>query len=168
MTIDTAIREAIKYETRIRDLYAEASNVSRQEEARALFQLLEKEEASHLQYLEFKLGEWKEKGIVTLTTLASALPNAAKIEEAVAKAKTDLKSHDQGGEENALERALKAEEETSAFYRSLVSSLSGKEAALFARFVEIEEGHTLIVRAELDLATRTGHWFDVRVFDLED
>ena len=35
-------------------------------------------------------------------------------------------------------------------------------------FVEIEDGHTSIVRAQLDLVSRTGYWFDVREFDLED
>jgi len=38
---------------------------------------------------------------------------------------------------------------------------------MFSRFVEIEEDHLAIVRAEIDYLTKTGYWFDIKEFDME-
>jgi peptide deformylase len=38
---------------------------------------------------------------------------------------------------------------------------------MFARFLEIEEGHARIVQAEIDTLTGMGFWFDVQEFRLE-
>ena len=37
----------------------------------------------------------------------------------------------------------------------------------FGRFLEIEQGHQAIVRAEIDALTGMGFWFDFQEFDLE-
>lgn len=168
MTVEAALREAERYETRIRELYAEAARSTTEAEAQAFYKLMEKDEDSHVRYLADKLEEWKATGIVTFAGLASALPDPGIVEKAAEQAGASLKGRSLGGETEALARALKAEEETTAFYKKLVSQVEGVAATLFSRFLEIEEGHTRIVRAELDLRSRTGHWFDVREFDLED
>jgi rubrerythrin len=168
MTVERALRESLRYEHSIRDLYTEAARGATEDAARNFYRLLGKDEQSHVDYLEHKLTQWKEKGIVTHEGLLSGLPDAEKVEAAVRRAGLPLGGRDLGGHVEALSRALKAEEETSSFYRSLVAGVEGEASPLFARFLEIEEGHTRIVRAELDLATRTGHWFDMKEFDLED
>ena len=60
------------------------------------------------------------------------------------------------------------ENETTAFYRKMVAELPEEGKALYRRFVEIEEGHGLIVQAEIDALTQTGFWFEFRSTDLED
>jgi rubrerythrin len=62
---------------------------------------------------------------------------------------------------------LLAEQETSAFYRQMVSELAEERRRLFARFLEIEEGHVAIVEAELDAVSGSGFWFGMKEFDLE-
>jgi rubrerythrin len=163
-----AIRAAIGYEERIRDLYAEAARDAADASAKALFAALGADEGSHAEYLKSRLAVLARTGGVDLPPLGSALPDPKRIEASIGRAATETVGEALGGEFGALERALRAEEETSAFYRDMVARLPEDARALFARFLEIEEGHTRIVRAELDLVSRTGHWFDVREFDLDD
>jgi len=66
-----------------------------------------------------------------------------------------------------LRKALAAERETSAFYRTMVGEVAEEQRQLFARFLEIEEGHVAIVEAELDAVTGSGFWFGIKEFDLE-
>ena len=66
-----------------------------------------------------------------------------------------------------LKKALDVELETSNFYKKMVKELPAEGQELFARFVEIEEGHLAIVQAELDYASGTGFWFDFMEFNLE-
>jgi hypothetical protein len=49
----------------------------------------------------------------------------------------------------------------------MVGELSGERQRLFARFLEIEEGHVAIVQAEIDAVSGSGFWFDMKEFDLE-
>lgn len=163
-----AIRAAIGYEERIRELYAEAARDAADANAKALFAALGADEASHADYLKARLASWEASGKLELPPLGSKLPDPKRIEASIARAATEGAGDRLGGESGALARALRAEEETSAFYRDMVARLPAASKPLFARFLEIEDGHTRIVRAELDLVSCTGHWFDVREFDLED
>ena len=163
-----AIRAAIGYEERIRDFYAEAAREAKGDAARALYSALGEDEASHAAYLKARLAVLERTGGIDLPPLDSALPDPKHIEASIGRAAAGTAGEALGGEVGALERALRAEEETSAFYRDMVARLPEPSRPLFARFLEIEDGHTRIVRAELDQVSRTGHWFDVREFDLED
>ena len=49
----------------------------------------------------------------------------------------------------------------------MVSELPEEGQNLFARFLEIEDGHAAIVQAEMDSVNQRGFWFDVKEFDLE-
>jgi len=49
----------------------------------------------------------------------------------------------------------------------MVAELPAEGQALFARFVEVEKGHTTIVQAEIDYVLGNGFWFDVMEFSLE-
>ena len=66
-----------------------------------------------------------------------------------------------------LKDALKLEEEVSEHYRNLVNAVEGDGQAMFRRFLEIEDGHTAIVRAEIDALEGNGFWFDIGEFSLE-
>ena len=57
--------------------------------------------------------------------------------------------------------------QTSNFYREMVSKLPAEHQPMFQRFMEIEEGHEAIVKAEIDNARGLGFWFDFQEFDLE-
>ncbi len=172
MNVEKALRDALEYEKRIRDIYREAAEASREDEARALYGFLGKDEESHVEFLRAALERWKREGRLDSPPTASGLPSSSWLEKASRRAASPLRDardgQDQGGERNALERALAAEEETTAFYRKLAASLGEEAGRLFGRFLEIEEGHTRIVRAQLDLVSRTGYWFDVREFGQED
>ncbi len=172
MNLEEAFAGALKYETKVRDIYRDAAAGTREPEARALYEVLGRDEQSHVDYLNHIRERWRKDGSLDSRGPETALPTRDRLEAAMSRAAASLSASssgsDEGGERAALTRALAAEEETSAFYRSLVSTLPEEARGIFRRFVEIEDGHTSIVRAQLDLVSRTGYWFDVREFDLED
>ncbi len=165
MTIYEALDKALVYETRIRDLYAQAAADATLPEAKAFFDFLAVDEDRHVSYIERARLDAKNGTIPDASTIETALPTD--IPAAIEKAKAAFHTKVDGGKLTALENALRAEEETSAFYRKLVFEFSGDEGKAFKRLLEIEDGHTAIVRAELDAVTRSGFWFDVREFDME-
>ncbi len=48
-----------------------------------------------------------------------------------------------------------------------MDTLPAEYRGLFARFLEIEQAHLLIVQAEIDAIAGHGSWFDVMEFRLE-
>ncbi|HSV56852.1 MAG TPA: ferritin family protein [Magnetospirillaceae bacterium] len=172
MDIEEAFRSSITYETRVRNLYLEAAAGTREAEARALYEILGRDEESHIDYLRQALERWMREGRIEPSGPATTLPLGDRLEAALLRASTPLAAAaagaDEGGERAALSKALTAEIETSAYYRFLADSLPPEAQGVFRRFAEIEDGHATIVRAQLDLVSRTGYWFDVREFDLED
>lgn len=168
MTIEEAFGEALKYETAIRDQYIEAAGGAIIAEARALYETLARDEGYHVAYLEQQRAAWKRSGKADDAEPQRALPLAGDVSAAIARTRSSFSAIPEGGQAGALQNALHAEESTSAFYRSLAGQFPPDIAAVFSRLLEIEDGHTAIVRAELDLVSGTGHWFDVRVFDMEE
>ena len=57
---------------------------------------------------------------------------------------------------------------TSRFYKELTDTLPAESAAMFARFMQIEDDHIALVQAELDYLSHTGYWFGTKEFDMED
>jgi len=168
VTVEQAIKTAIEYENKVRDHYVTAVARAEHPAGRSLFQLMAEEEQHHVDYLEHKLREWSEKGRVTAEGLSTALPSPEVIEEGIAKLGGAGTEKASGAEIDFLERALAVEAETSAFYQRMVAELPAEARGLFARFLEIEEGHLAIVQAQIDHVSGTGYWFDVREFDLEE
>jgi bacterioferritin (cytochrome b1) len=167
MTLEQAIKTAIEYETRVRDAYLDSIDNIADETGQRVFEVLGKEEQEHINYLESRLAEWKKTGKVSPSKLKSVVPDREIIEEGVKKLGEHLSEREYGTEREMLKKALAMEQETSDFYRKMVDELrEGKE--LFARFLEIEEGHQAIVQAELDYLTRSGTFFDFQEFNLED
>jgi len=170
ISIEEAIKMAIEYETKVRNVYHEAEKGTKDSVGKRIFTTLAKEEQDHLDYLEHKLEEWRKTKKVTSEQLKSAIPSKDIIEQGVDKLRKKVKTHDSerhhGGELRMLRNALEVERETSEFYKRMVNELPKEGQRLFERFVEIEEGHLAIVQAEIDYVSGPGYWFDFREFDL--
>jgi rubrerythrin len=107
-------------------------------------------------------------GKVVPAKLDTVVPPREVITAGVSKLTKKAASAGRDSDLQVLQKALEVEHETSAFYRKMVAELPGEGKALYRRFVEIEEGHGLIVQAEIDALTQTGFWFEFRSTDLED
>lgn len=167
MTVEEAIKMSLEYENGVRDVYADAVERAEADAARRFFKLMADEEQHHIDYLEAKLEEWRGTGQVTPEGLETAVPQSGEIQKSVAALEGKVGENVGRIEMQYLEKAHAVERETGGFYHRMVDELPDEAKPLFARFVEIEDGHLDIVQAQLDMANGTGYWFDVREFDLE-
>lgn len=163
MTLEEAIKIALEFEHEVTFTYEEALEKTTDPVGKRIFGLLAKEEEQHVAYLENCLERWRQTGKMTEERLESALPPKCTIEYALSALKATVQDEESANplEMELLERAVKAEETTSNFYKRLVSELDEESREFFARFVEIEDGHLTIVRAELDALSGSGCWFDI-------
>ena len=166
-TLEEAITNAIAYETRIRDLYRSAVQGTADPKGRQVFQALADDEQRHIGYLEAKRTQWYEEGRITVESLTSLIPSPEWLAAHLEDLKQAMSREDRTDEKRMLSKALQVEVETSAFYRQLVEKMEGDARAMFARFLEIEDGHIAAVQAELDYISHTGFWFDFQEFDME-
>lgn len=170
MKLDEAITTAIDYEGKVHKTYLEAMEKATDEIGKRVFKTLCDEEKGHLIYLRKRLDEWKKDGKINPENLGTAIPTRDAIAEGVAKLKEKVETKqgaDYGTELEMLRRALAVEIEASNFYKDMVGKMDGDGQKMFARFVEIEEGHQAIVQAEIDSVSGMGFWFDSREFSLE-
>ncbi len=168
MTIEEALVSALEFENRVREHYDRAAAQAPEGEASDFFRLMAREEEGHVAYLEDKLARCRAGEALGPADLSTVVPRA----EWVAEGLRRLESVEREGERpygvEHLETALRLEQEASEHYRRLVATVEDTEAkALFRRFLEIEDGHTAVVQAQLDYATGTGHFFGVREFTLD-
>jgi rubrerythrin len=168
-TMEEAIKNAIEYETKVRKVYEQAEAQAEDSLGKRVLKVLADEEQRHLDYLEHKLKEWRDTGVVTVERLETVIPSKEVIEREVGKLreKMQAKTRQADAELRMLNKALKVEIETSEFYKRMVRELPEEGQKFFERFVEIEEGHRAIVQAEIDYLTGSGFYFDFREFDLE-
>ncbi len=167
MKIEEAIKVAISYEEKIRDLYAAAFENIHDQVGRNLLQALKDDEQHHVDYLKSRLDLWQQTGKLMIEELRSKIPSPESINREVNKLKDMMPKEDRGDEKQILSRALQVEVETSKFYQEMVGTLADEGRQLFKPFLAIEEGHIAIVQAELDYLSHTGYWFDFQEFDLE-
>jgi rubrerythrin len=169
MNLGEAIKTAIKYETKVSETYGDAKDQATDPIGRKVFGVLANEEDGHIKYLQDRLDEWQETGKLSTVELETAIPSQQMISKGVKKLEEKLgkKTVASGVEVELLQRALKLEQETSKFYKEMVSELEDEGQKLFKRFVEIESGHLAIVQAEIDNVTGLGFWFDFQEFQLE-
>lgn len=167
MTLEEAIKTALVYENKIRDIYRECVETVADPAGEKIFQQLADDEQRHVDYLEHKLEQWRSSGRVTAEKLESTIPPADLIRRQAAKAESHLMGDPRGLKQQMLSKALKAEIETSDFYRKMVEQLPGEGRTLFSRFLEIENNHIEAVQFELDHVGRTGYWFGFEEFDME-
>lgn len=165
--VEQAIVTAIAFETRVRDTYREAMDASSDETGKRVFGLLAKEEQGHLDYLNSRLEQWRKTGVVTAEALETRVPPVDVIEQGAKKLRSHLAGEDRGAEVKMLQKAEEVERATSEFYREMVNTLEDEAQRMFARFLEIEEGHLAIVRAEIDALSGSGYFFDLGEFNLE-
>ncbi len=167
MTIEQALKTGIEYEMRVRKVYSEAAKKFASPVARKIFGVLADEEDRHVEYLESRLDEWQRQGHVTAAKLDTAIPAKSAIESSVRRLQRRMEQQDYSAELEMLKKALHLEAEATAFFKRMVAELQADERRLFARFVEIEEGHEAIVQAEIDALNGLGYWFDYQEFNLE-
>ena len=167
MTLEEAIVTALEHENRVRDHYAEAARGTRTPKSKKFFEVLAHEEQGHVEYLQAKLLEWRSEGIIREEVLVSAVPSAEWISRGVGAAMGRAKGAASEDDAQRLHTALRLEEEVSEYYRGLVGTIGPDGEPMFRRFLEIEDGHTAIVRAEIDVLQQTGYFFDFQEFTQE-
>ena len=72
LKLDEAIRIALEYETRVRDMYLEAVEKATEDTGKRIFKTLADEEQGHLDYLNRRFEEWKATGHVQEEPVAPA------------------------------------------------------------------------------------------------
>ena len=167
MTIEEAIKTAIEYEIRIRDIYLEAVASIDDEVGQRIFETLRNDEQQHTDYLEHKLEQFQKTGIIEPEKLSSAVPDQKNINREADKVKSLAAKDFLGIKSQMLSKALKMEIETSDFYQKMVNELPVDARPMFERFLEIENNHIQAVQFELDYMSKTGYWFDFKEFDME-
>jgi rubrerythrin len=168
MKLQDAIAVAIDFEKKVRDHYLKGAKEIPEPQGRKVFATLGKEEQGHVEYLEHCLSQWKKTGQVPNVPLKTILPRGSKwIEGERKKLAGQAKRAPSKTELDALKVALQHEKDADTFYHKLVSELPSAEQGLFAKFLEIEDGHLAIVQAQLDSVQGMGFWFDVAEFRLE-
>ena len=169
MTVEEAIVTALQYENKVRDHYTWAASGSSDPKGKLFFEVLAREEQGHVDYLESRLKQWREEGVLAADPLQTVIPSPQFLADGIARLKASKETKDYGDDFKRLFAALQLEEEVSVFYKGLVDSLGHPEAtAMFQRFLEIEDGHTAIVQAEVDVLTKTGYFYDFQEFNLEE
>ena len=167
MTLEEAIKTAIEYEIRIRDIYLEATAAVDDEVGKRIFETLGNDEQHHIDYLQHKLEQFQKTGAIEPEKLSSAVPDQESINREADKVKSLAAKDFLGIKSQMLSKALKMEIETSDFYQKMVNELPAEGRALFERFLEIENNHIQAVQFELDHLSKTGYCFDFKEFDME-
>src|SRR3989339_74851 len=123
MTIEEAIKTAITYEKKVESTYGVAVKESHDPIGQRVFSVLAKEEKSHVAYLESQLKCLKESGKLHHEKLATAIPSQKKIAEGFKKLQATMKEPKELSslELGLLQKALGVEQETSSFYKRMVS-----------------------------------------------
>jgi rubrerythrin len=166
--LDEAIQTALEFEKKVYKVYSDAMDEINDPVGKKVFKQLSLEEAQHVTYLQQRLNEWREEGRIDIKDISTVVPDKQRITEGRERIDRSVQGRKPATTEiDYLKSAFEVEKETSGFYRQMVSELSGEGQALFARFLEIEEGHVAIVQAELDSLQGMGFWFDMQEFNLE-
>jgi len=174
MELQEALGGALGLEYKVRDHYAQCARQTKDPHGKKVFATMAREEQGHVDYLESRLAEWKATGAVQEQELPTLLPTPAWLEGVAAKiaASAQVPSGSPGNpklpELEFLKEALALERSASAFYQSLVAYMEPEHRPLFARFLDIEDGHVILVQAEIDALVGHGHWFDFMEFNLEN
>lgn len=167
MTLEEAIRTAISYEMKIRDLYGDSTEKVSDPVGRKFLKALRDDEHHHVEYLESRLKGLQDTGLFQYDELMTRIPFNEMVPCEAEKLKKRMPEEDLGDEKQILSRALQVEIETSNFYKRMVKEFPKTGQKMFARFVEIEDAHTNAVQAELDYLSKSGYWFDFKEFDME-
>lgn len=172
MTLEEAIRTAIEYEVKVRDVYLDAVNNISDVSGKHVVEQLAAEEQGHVDYLTSRLQEWKQNGTVDVQAIPRKVAGPEQMRQEVEKLRASISKDaglvaDKESDIRMLERAVEVEQETSDFYQRMVEELSPEHREMFQHFLDIERGHLAIVEAELDSVGQSGFWFGIPEFDVE-
>ncbi len=167
MSLEQAVKTAISLEEKIRDLYVKSHEECTDETGKRFFAMLRDDEQYHMDYLSDRLDELQKGGQMQHPDLKSLVPSAEEIDACLSEAEKHMAVDDRGVIQQMLSNALRVEVRTSEFYEKMVSESEGEIRGMFARFLEIENGHIAAVQAELDFVMSTGYWFGIKEFDME-
>ena len=169
LSVREALEIAIEFERKVRDCYARGAQTIKDTAGSKVFTVLAREEQSHVDYLEKHLAEWSATGALAPTKLTSILPTPEWVRAAEAKHRgtAGMRRIAEQNELELLKTAVQLEQDAATFYHDLVRRLPPTYRALFEQFLTIEDGHLIIVQAELDAVEGWGYWFDVQEFALE-
>ena len=167
MLIERAIKTAIEYEEKVRDVYQRAAKTSTDRVGRRVFQMLADDEANHVLFLQHQLGMWLSDKKITPEELKIAIPDPREMTATEHKLEAALAPSARREELALLEKAREVELETSSFYERMVKELPDEGKALFQRFLAVEENHLNVVQYEIDSLTGNGFWMGWQEFDME-
>lgn len=167
MNIETALKTAMEMELKIRDIYAQAFEKCSDAAGRRFFAMMRDDEQYHHDYLGNRLREWGQSGAIQYQEIKMNIPTPQQLETCIQDVQNAMAVEARGMIQQMLSNALKTEVLTSEFYEKMVSESDGPSKHMFARFLEIENGHIAAVQAELDYVMSTGYWFDFKEFDME-
>ncbi|NLN63495.1 MAG: hypothetical protein GX146_11545 [Myxococcales bacterium] len=162
-----ALHDAIEMEKGIGKAYIQAAESAVDARAKRLYRLLAEEEGTHLRYLLREKKQWEAGQRLTGETLPAPVAAADNRAETLAEVRRELHADQVAQEREALQRALQAEQRIFAFYQERAQQFTGEVKAMFAQFLEIEQGHVALVSAELSALDGDGFWFEQREFDVE-
>lgn len=168
MNLEDAIKTALDYESRIRDIYRDGAERIDDPKGQRIFRELAEDEQRHIDYLNHKLDQWRRTGRITDERLESTIPPREMIRFEAEKLRSRIQRDHRGLKTQMLSKALQVEIETSEFYRRMVETLPEEGRRMFARFLEIENNHVDAVQFELDHVGSTGRWFGFEEFDMEE
>lgn len=169
MDIGEALATALTYEHKVRDHYVKCAQKVVDPKGHKIFATLASEEQSHVDFLEKRQQELKSTGALQAGDITTLVPPREKLQEEIKKLRA-VPAHGSTAakaEIDFLKEALELERQTSSFYGRMFDEMDATHRPLFARFLEIEQGHLLIVQAEIDALAGHGHWFDFMEFTLE-
>lgn len=166
MDLLEALASAIAFEHRVRDHYAECSRKTTDPLGKRIFATMAREEQEHVAYLETRKADWLARGAIAPAQPPTGLPSSAWLNHATEKiAASGLSPVGSPGnhaipELAFLREALELERQTAALYEDLVNQLLPSYQELFKRFMDIEDGHILLIQAEIEALVGHGRWFD--------
>jgi rubrerythrin len=160
--------QALEFEQKIRDLYRTAESIIDDERGKAIFRGLADDEQSHIDFLEVGLKTLEEGGTLDMSKLTTVVPDMKVVQSKIEQMKARIPEKMLGDIKSVLSSALKMEVETTEFYQNAYEKTEGEIKKVMAKFVEIEQRHTDVVRIELDHASHNGFWFNFMELSMEE
>lgn len=162
-----AIESALELEKKIAKYYAESAEKESDKSGKHFYNFLAKEEEGHVGYLKKMLANYVNSGEIEDKELPTLFTRESWVLEGEESLKETGKKHPSEGEMQRLLRALELEEEATRLYQKLAGEFGREGKKVFQRFLEIEDAHTSLVRAEVDYFNRSGYFYDFPEFSLE-
>lgn len=167
MNLKEALINSIEFEKKIAKAYKDAANECKEDTGKSFFLFLAKEEEGHVAFLQRMKSEYEAKGVIPDEPLPTLLKSSEWVIRSEESLKEIDKKHSNEGEMERLLKALSLEEEATRIYEKMVNEFGEEGKKVFSKFLEIEDAHTSLIRAEMDYYTKSGYFYDFPEFSLE-